>query len=170
VEWNEGDATREGVFIPRRDTNSLLNRLAGGKIFPGVHHAALFQVWETGDRFKLEMRSADGEAFVRVLAHVASQLPGDSVFRSLPEASEFFRGGALGWSARPSGDEFDGLELRCDDWRVEPLTVERVESSFFGDRKLFPPGSAVFDNALLMRAIEHDWIAHGRLTTEGRAG
>src|SRR5262245_30581008 len=68
VEWDDDGETREGVFIPRRDTNSVLNRLAGGKIFPGVHHAAEFRVWETGERFKLEMRSGDGAAFVRLLA------------------------------------------------------------------------------------------------------
>src|SRR5438034_11137943 len=31
VEWTDAAGTqREGVFIPRRDTSSLLNRLAGG--------------------------------------------------------------------------------------------------------------------------------------------
>ena len=168
VEWDDEGETRAGVFIPRRDTDSLLNRLAGGRIFPGVHHAAHFRVWETGERFKLEMRSDDGAAFVRVLAHVAAQLPGHSVFRSVAEASDFFRGGALGWSARPAHHEFDGLELRCNEWRVEPLAVERVESSFFSDRKLFAPGSAVFDSALLMRGIEHEWVGRGRLTTNER--
>src|SRR5689334_23330708 len=33
VEWDENGITRKGVFIPRRDTNALLNRLVGGKIF-----------------------------------------------------------------------------------------------------------------------------------------
>src|SRR5688572_30835362 len=46
VEWDEGGRRREGVYIPRRDTNSLLNRLAGGRLFPGVHHAAEFRVWD----------------------------------------------------------------------------------------------------------------------------
>src|SRR6201997_2099537 len=29
VEWEQGGQTREGVFIPRRDTSSRLNALAG---------------------------------------------------------------------------------------------------------------------------------------------
>lgn len=34
VEWeDESGRTREGVFIPRRDTNSCLNHLAGGRSF-----------------------------------------------------------------------------------------------------------------------------------------
>jgi len=46
-----------------------------------------------------------------------------------------------------------------------------VESSFFEDRALFPPGSVEFDCALLMRGIEHEW--HGRgwlLAGEARCG
>src|SRR3954469_16093375 len=34
VTWEEGGVTREGVYIPRRDTSSLINRLAGGRLFP----------------------------------------------------------------------------------------------------------------------------------------
>jgi hypothetical protein len=151
------------VSIPRRDTNSLLNRLAGGNVFPGEHHAAQFRVWKTGERLNLEMRSEDGATIVRVLARLEKSLPAQSVFRSLKEASDFFRNGSLGWSARPKASEFDGLELRCDEWRMHPLAVERVESSFFEDRKLFPPGSATFDSAFLMRDLDHSWHARGRL-------
>jgi hypothetical protein len=170
VEWDEDGVVREGVFIPRRDTNSRLNRLAGGRLFPGVHHAADFQVWETGNRFKIEMRSSDGRTFVRTLARVAGGMPEGSVFPTLDEASRFFLGGALGWSARPAPGEFDGLELCCTEWRMEPLTVERIESSFFGDLALFPPGSAEFDSAFLMRNIAHRWIARGRMECAGGAG
>jgi hypothetical protein len=165
VEWDETGERRQGVFIPRRDTNSFVNRLAGGRLFPGVHHAADFRVWETDGRFKLQMRSADGEAFVRGVARVTDALPADSVFKTLDEASEFFRAGSLGWSARPESDECDGLELRCDSWHMVPLAVERVESSFFSNVDWFPRGSVEFDSAFLMRDIEHEWHARGRLLT-----
>jgi hypothetical protein len=168
VEWDEDGTTREGVFIPRRDTSALLNRWVGGKLFPGIHHAAKFEVSETDNCFRLKMRSNDCEAFVRVSAQVTDELPDDSVFGSLDEASEFFRGGAMGWSARPRSNEFDGLELRCREWRMEPLAVEKVESSFFENTELFPSGSAKFDSALLMRDITHEWHARGRLTTVKR--
>jgi transposase InsO family protein len=168
VQWDENRDEHEGVFIPRRDTNSLLNRLGGGKISPGIHHAAKFHVGETGNHFKLEMASDDGVAFVRVLARLTNAPPNGSVFRSLGEALDFFRGGVLGWSACPSANEFDGLELRCQEWRMEPIAVERVESSFFENRKLFPPGSVEFDSAFLMRNIEHEWHARGRLQTNSK--
>ena len=163
VEWDQAGERRQGVFIPRRDTNSLLNRLAGGRLFPGVHHAAEFRVWETGTRFKLQMRSVDGETFVRVVARVTDTFPADSVFKTLAEASVFFQAGALGWSARPESCECDGIELSCDSWHMEPLAVERVESSFFSNKDWFPPGSTEFDSAFLMRDIEHEWHARERL-------
>ena len=167
VEWDEAGKVCEGVFIPRRDTSSWLNRLAGGRLFPGEHRAATFTVLETSERFKLEMRAADDGAFVRVAARVADGLPEGSVFRDMEEASRFFLGGALGWSARAKAGEFDGLELHCDAWRMEPLAVEHVESSFFNDPGLFPSGTATFDSALLMRGIEHEWLARGRMTFNG---
>ena len=36
VEWDADGELRSGVFIPRRDTSSILNAMAGGRIFPGV--------------------------------------------------------------------------------------------------------------------------------------
>ena len=44
-------------------------------------------------------------------------------------------------------------------YRVEALRIERAESSFFDDRRVFPPGSLHLDSALLMRNIQHEW--HG---------
>ncbi len=164
VEWNENGITRQGVFIPRRDTNSLLNRLAGGKIFPGTHHAAHFRVWEQGDRLEAAMRSDDGKVFVRVLANIPDLMPRCSVFGSIAEASESFQNGALGWSTGSSAGEYDGLELRCAKWRIEPLHVENIESSFFDNRGVFPPGSVEFDSAFLLRNVPHEWHTRGRLT------
>ena len=35
VEWDEPLGVRRGVYIPRRDTNSRVNVLVGGRAFPG---------------------------------------------------------------------------------------------------------------------------------------
>ena len=61
----------------------------------------------------------------------------------------------MGYS--PNKDKFDGLKLEPYTWKVKPLEVIKVESSFFADKKLFPEGSVTFDNALLMTKIEHEW-------------
>src|SRR5262245_25155189 len=55
VKWEERGQVRRGVFVLRRDTNSRLNVLAGGRIFPGVHHRAGYRVRETANRFHVAM-------------------------------------------------------------------------------------------------------------------
>jgi hypothetical protein len=160
VEWDQNGETKEGVYIPRRDTSSRLNTLVGGRLFPGVHHHARFQVHEHDDQYSIVLDSDDDDMHVAVEGHLTSGLPAESVFGSIREASDFFKCGSLGYSATHTVGEYDGLELRTLNWEVQPLSVERIESSFFENRKLFPAGSVEFDCALLMRNIEHEW--HGR--------
>src|SRR5215470_4894648 len=61
VVWEDEDGPHEGVYIPRRDTGSLVNHLAGGRLFPGEHQRARFHVTEDDQRVALHMRSADGQ-------------------------------------------------------------------------------------------------------------
>ena len=163
VEWSENGVTRQGVFIPRRDTSSRLNAFAGGRLFPGVHHLARFQVEETEDDFHVALRAEDDGLRLDVRARQVARLPASSVFPSLEEASAFFAAGSVGYSVTRDPQRFHGLELRCRTWQVEPLEVEAVQSSFFDDPMRFPSGSLELDCALLMRNIEHEWHGLGEL-------
>ncbi|HEY9510197.1 MAG TPA: hypothetical protein VIV82_10080, partial [Verrucomicrobiae bacterium] len=165
VEWDQNGVRREGVFIPRRDTSARIQTWIGGRLFPGVHHLADFEVDERGDDFRVEMRSRDGSASVLVEAQRVNSLPATSIFGSLAEISEFFERGSLGYSNTRVHGRFEGLELHSFGWEVTPLSVERVSSSFFEDEKHFPAGTVEFDSALLMRGIEHEWL--GRETLFG---
>lgn len=160
VEWDAGTTRLEGVYVRRRDTDSWLNSLAGGRLFPGIHHHAKFTVDESTDRFHVALRSDDNVTTMSIRGRRADSLPASSVFRSLDEASAFFQAGCLGYSATPDPTRFQGLELRCQNWQVEPLEIEQVQSSLFEDVSLFPKGSIELDCALLMRNIEHEW--HGK--------
>ncbi len=157
VEWDDNGATREGVFIPRRDTSSTLQSLVGGRIFPGIHHHADFAVDESEGDYRLEMKSRDDATHVRLHARQTNKLSPRSLFDSLDHVSEFFARGSAGYSATEKPDCCDGLELFTDGWQVEPLDVISVESSFFDDRAKFPAGTVEFDCALLMRNISHEW-------------
>ncbi|HEX5221680.1 MAG TPA: hypothetical protein VFZ59_19100 [Verrucomicrobiae bacterium] len=112
---------------------------------------------ETADEFRLQMQSRDDDTFVRVHARRARQHPANSVFESLDAASDFFARGAVGYSATTNPNCCDGLELTTASWRVAPLDVIAVNSSFFNNDKIFPPGTIEFDCALLMRNIAHEW-------------
>jgi hypothetical protein len=157
VTWEEGGACREGVFITRRDTGSRLNRLAGGRVFPGEHHPASFDVQETDDGILVSLRSDDSSIAVEVAGREAVSLPPTSVFKSLPEASAFFESGSLGFSVTGDAHRLDGITLKTAGWRVVPLEVRRAYSSYFADESIFPKGSIEFDHALLMRDIPHEW-------------
>ena len=168
VQWEQDGERREGVFIPRRDTSSRLNKLVGGSLFPGEHHHASFRVEERDDHYRIVLDSDDRRTHLAVQGHVAPELPETSIFDSLREASDFFERGSLGYSVTAQPGRFDGLELRSFTWKVQPLAVEKVESSFFEERALFPAGSVAFDSALLMRGIDHEW--HGRESLCAEAG
>jgi hypothetical protein len=160
VEWGENGRPREAVYVRRRDTNSLLNTWAGGRLFPGIHHHAAFRSEESGARLHVALRSDDGVTDVEVRCRLADYLPSSSAFRSITEASAFFQAGSLGYSATAAANRFQGLELRCSTWDMRPLQFESVRSSYFENESLFPRGSIEFDSAFLMRDIEHEW--HGR--------
>lgn len=161
VQWEQDGQLRTGVYVPRRDSSSRLNVLAGGRVFPGVHRRARFDVDETDRQFRIAING--GGLHVCVDSHVAGELPTSSVFESLAVASAFFERGSLGYSATTTPGRFDGLELRTFDWSVEPLAVDAVASSMFDDERLFPRGSIAFDCALLMRNLRHEWHGRGHL-------
>lgn len=164
VEWDEPDGVQEGVYVPRRDTNSLLNHYAGGRLFPGAHAYADFNVREKGGWVGLRMRSSDGRVSVDLRATECDALPAGSCFRSVAESSAFFEPGCVGFSPSKDPNKLDAMRLKTEFWRVRPLAVEIVRSSFFADVSMFPPGSAVFDHALIMRDIPHEWHTQGGVT------
>jgi hypothetical protein len=167
VEWEGPAGPCRGVYIPRRDTSSRLTVLFGGHLFPGEHHRARFQTRETGERFEVAFASEDGTAHVSVRAHSTATLPPGSVFASLDDASAFFEDGPVGYSPTRRSGGYEGMELQCATWRIEPLLVEQAESSFFQDRAVFPPGTVEFDSAFLMRDIPATWRSRGSLS-DGR--
>jgi hypothetical protein len=159
VVWDDEHGSHEGVYIPRRDTGSLVNHLAGGRLFPGEHQRASFRVVDEGDRIALEMNSADGRVRVDVAGKTATALPPSSMFGSIENASAFFEPGSVGYSATASGQRLDGVVLTTHSWSVAPLAMSRVFSSYFADEAKFPAGSIAFDCALIMRNIAHEWQA-----------
>jgi len=158
VHWTTpaGDE-QEGVYVSRRDSSSFVNHLLGGRLFPGEHHRATFDVRDESGVIDLSMRSFDGEVALELRARPSSKLAQTSKFGSIEEASSFFEKGALGYSETNKHDHLDGLYLVTKNWHVEPLEVLRVYSSFYSNPRLFPSGTVEFDCALLMRDINHEW-------------
>jgi len=154
VEWDENGETKTGVYIPRRDTSLRFNTLVGGRLFPGKHYYAKFNVKEGNGNYHINFKSSDNTE--TLIDAVESKIFNDnSIFETLHNASNFFKSGELGYS--PNKDKFDGLKLNTYNWEVQPLAVIDIKSSFFENEAVFPKGSVKFDNALLLTNIEHEW-------------
>lgn len=154
VEWDDNGEIKEGVYIPRRDSNSFFNSMVGGRIFPGKHFHAKFDIVESNGNYKIGFKSSDNTT-ISIEAKKANTFNPDSIFETLHNVSKFMESGALGYS--PNGDKYEGLLLKTYNWKIEPLDVTSVNSSFFENLENFPKGSIKFDNALLMTGIEHEW-------------
>ncbi|GAA2776568.1 DUF2071 domain-containing protein [Streptomyces showdoensis] len=170
VEWDGPDGVETGVYIPRRDTASLVNRWAGGRVFPGEHGHADFEVRETPDTLRVAYATRDGGTRVEVTAQLADRLEGSGLFADLDEASAFFRAGSKGYSETRSGCALDGMQLATDAWRIEPGRVTSARSSYFDDPDRFPPGSATLDSVLVMRDVPVHWRALPGMPVTAPAG
>jgi len=154
IEWDEEGETKEGVYIPRRDTSLRLNTILGGRIFPGKHFLAKFNVKEGSGNYHIDFTSSD-DTSISIDAKETSQFDPNSIFETLENVSEFFEKGAVGYS--PNKGKYEGLKLQAYTWQVRPLEVQNVHSSFYENEAIFPKGSVQFDNALLMTRVEHEW-------------
>ncbi|MFD1936279.1 MULTISPECIES: DUF2071 domain-containing protein [Nonomuraea] len=157
VEWDGPAGVETGVYIPRRDTASRLTVWAGGRVFPGEHGRADFDIHETRDRLHVAYATRGGGTRVDVTVEVTDELRGSELFADLAEASAFFQDGSRGFSATRSGRHLDGMELGTDAWRLEACRIDSAESSFFDDTRRFPAGSATLDCALVMRDVPVVW-------------
>jgi hypothetical protein len=154
VEWGEDGETKEGVYVPRRDTSLRLNTILGGRIFPGKHYLAKFNVKEGDGNYHIDFTSSDNTS-ISIDAKDSGRFDPNSIFETLDNVSDFFEKGAVGYS--PNGNRYEGLKLQAYTWQMRPLEVTNVHSSFYENEEVFPKGSVQFDNAVLMTKIEHEW-------------
>jgi len=153
----------EGVYVTRRDTNSWLNTMSGGKVFPGVYSKANFDVSVSDDLYSVRIENKKKELIMSISAEIVSDLPEGSVFESTKEVSNFFKTGNIGWSSRAQSNQFDAIELTTVEWRMEPFKVKESFSAYFSNTSMFPKGSVEFDSAMIMRNLKHSWVSRDNL-------
>lgn len=146
-----------GVFVWRRATDQRLVQLLGGRLFPGVHDAARFFTQEDENSISMDATSRQGLPQVSFSASVSKVRQPTSLFKTLDEASEFFRQGDCGFSCSLKGDSVEGMQLRTLKWSLTPMVVHHSKSSFYSDTSRFPEGSVEFDCGLMMRGVPHEW-------------
>ena len=165
VQWDQAGEPREGVFIPRRDTNSWFNKNLDGRMFPGLFDRSRFETEDSASKVSVRIIRKDGGEEIAFAGLETDGLRDGSVFPSLDEATGFFSMGATGYSTARSENRFHGMELHSLDWAVSPLAIDVARSCFFDDPERFPLGSVELDCALLMRGIKHEWRSRPDLYT-----
>ena len=130
IRYPTPDGPSDGVFIWRRDTDQALVSLLGGRLFPGVHGKAAFDVAESDASLTMDVSTEHGE---------------------------FFGRGDCGFSCSLRQARLEGMRLKTLVWKMEPLAVDDARAVFYEDATRFPAGSAVLDGAVLMRGIPHEW-------------
>lgn len=157
VEWEENGTNKEGVYIFRRDTNSLLNNLGGGRIFPGEHKYSRFNISEKNNEIHFEMISNDRETEVYFKGWKTDTLSKTSLFKSIEEISDFFRGGKDGYSPTKKGNCHQGMCLITHTWNMAPLHIETVDTSYFTRTLQVPLDTIKIDSVVIMRNVPHEW-------------
>jgi hypothetical protein len=153
--------TKEGlkdrVFIWRRDTNQRLISFLGGRLFPGVHSSADFQSMETMNGLAMNIHTKAGQADTNFEVSFKTSWNKTELFETFQEACQFFERGNCGFSCSLDGEKLEGIRLKTLKWEMEPIKVENIRSNFYEGWPAHREGKIVFDNALMMRGIPHEW-------------
>jgi uncharacterized protein YqjF (DUF2071 family) len=168
VEWDTAHGRQAGVYVPRRETSSRLTAKVGSRVFPGAYHLARFQVTESQDMIRVQVRSRDGTISLSAETTAAVALVSD-LFPTLGDAISFFRQGALGFSPSAAARGcLDSVRLHSATWAATPVTISRMRSSLFDDTAIFPRGTCMLDSALLMTNIAARWTTERHPASTGR--
>ena len=169
VEWDDDDGRHVGMYVPRRDSASRVISWSGGRVFPGRHGLASFEVNDSGTGLHIEVVSRDSSVRLLVTVRTALAMTGE-LFSSGDQAISFFRTAPLGYSPTQGPECFDGVRLLSEHWDAEPASVSEMRSSLFDDEALFPRGTCTLDSALIMRNLSFRWASQGRLRPRSLVG
>ena len=131
--------------------------LFGGRLFPGGHRRAVFCIRENGHELSMDVKTVRREADVSFAARQSESWDRSPLFPTFDETCRFFQKGDCGFSCSLENGKLEAVRLRTLRWEMSPLKVERVHAAFYQSCGCFPPGSVVFDSAVIMRRIPHEW-------------
>jgi hypothetical protein len=158
VNWTDELGNRkDGVYIFRRDSNSLLNTVFGGRLFPGEHNRAIFKINETPDYIDMLIKSTDQKVKIHIKGLFEDGELNNSIFQSIDQMSDFFKSGSNGYSPVTGKNCYQGMCLIPLKWNFRILKKESLEVSYFKDVLRLGDDQLVFDSLVLMKDIPHEW-------------
>ncbi|MEM7367373.1 MAG: hypothetical protein AAF587_02160 [Bacteroidota bacterium] len=156
--WENAGKLCHGLYIPRRDTSSLLQMMVGDRLSGGMHHLSRIRARIRYDRYTLGMRSIDQQGVkVQLMAKLTDRFPMGSVMKELETAVDFFESGKIAYSPLYKKSVFEGIAWQAKDYSIQPLRVERLNGNYWEELAGFPAKSVFFDHALLIQGAPHQW-------------
>ena len=155
------DGCGDGVIITRSDTSSRLQVWMGehGLMRRRQQHAR-FRVAETREAIECVGESDDDRMRLAIKGRLVRWLPRHSLFASAAQALDLLRHDledlGLALPDAPLGGGRRGTR-RC---RLQPLALDRLESSWFGDSPLATGGALQWDSGFWIRDEELVWSQH----------
>ncbi len=125
IRYPTPDGPSDGVFIWRRDTDQALVSLLGGRLFPGVHGKAAFDVAESDASLAMAVSTERGAADVALRVRAAGQWRPTPLFPTFDAVCEFFRRGDCGFSCslHTTGWKACGSRRWSGRWSRSPSTT-----------------------------------------------
>lgn len=157
IRFKENGRWKDGVFIWRRDTDQNLTALLGGRLFPGVHEKATFQVSESPSQISMAVETRRGRGDVALKASYPARWEPSRLFKTFGQAKAFFQKGDCGFSCALQKDRLEGMRLQTLRWEMEPIKITKVHSAFYEKLAQKAPNGIQYDCALLMKGIPHRW-------------
>ena len=154
VQWNNGENLQKGVYVLQRFTNSRLHELGSNLLSPGALSFAKFNSYKDGDEYGVKFQSNDGY-IVNVKAKKSNNFS-SSVYDSLEEVSHDFETDSIGYSPSQKS-HYNGVEIITKTWKITPMEIISMQSSFFENENIFPKGSVELDHCFFMEDINHTW-------------
>ena len=159
-----GGRRREGVFVPRRDTDSRLNRLGGRAALPRRPLTTpAFTVRGDGRPLPRRPPQRRRRTSLSVVGGVNAAVAGGVGLRLARGGLRLLRGGLAGVLRDAPARPARGAGAAAPRWRVEPLAGRAGGVQLLRGPVALPAGVGRVRLALLMRGIDHEWHVRGEL-------
>lgn len=155
-----GAGCHPGVVALRHDCSS---RWQAWWSSAGRSHHARFEVADYVDSLELAGDSDDRVMQLRFKAHPARGLPYRSIFRSIPQVTDYLADDLAGLGLLQSRQVAEESSGGWAHLRLEPLEVAQLESSIFDRWRQASPGLVEFDSAFSLREDQLAWSQEGTL-------
>lgn len=150
VEWEDlSGATRTGVYVPTRHTDSRLAGLLGGRLFPGVHEPAAIDIDATGTR--LAWSCVPTHAAAAHTLRITAEIPGGTRPREADGVGRTCLGADLGLSPGRRGP-LEAARMIPEHRRATAVGVTQLRSAFIDTFATAEPATAY-----LMRDVDVVW-------------